>query len=179
MKRAFAIILTLAFSTITGPAQAQQEIRPGLWQHDFDMKSESGEMEKAMREVQQQLESMPPEQRQMMEQMMAKQGVQLGTDTQSVKVCISEETAARGFVPQDNDDCKHEVVERGGNTVKVKFNCTGNPPRSGEGKFTITSPTAFTGNSVIDTTVNGKAERMTVKQTGKWLSSDCGNLKAK
>ena len=59
------------------------------------MKTQGGQMENAMAQMQQQLANMPPEQRKMVEQMMAKQGLGMGNKANSVKVCISKEQAER------------------------------------------------------------------------------------
>lgn len=172
-------ILALLFGVLLATAQANaQEMRPGLWEYSFTMQSQSGELERSMREMQRQLENMPPEQRRMMEQMMADQGMQMGANTQTIRICVSEEQAARGFVPQqDGEDCTQEIVQRSGNTIQYRFNCPGNPPTRGEGELTLVSPTAFKGTAVVNTTVNGQPERMTLEQEGKWLSSDCGALR--
>lgn len=178
MKKPLSMVTLLATLFLGAPLHAQQEeMRPGLWEHSFTIQSQSGEMERALREMQQQLESMPPEQRKMMEQMMTAQGVQMGAGGQSIRVCISKEQAARGMVPQQDGNCRQEIVERRGNTIKFTFQCAGNPPSSGEGEVTFTSPTSYSGKSTFNTTVNGQAERMLMEQSGKWLSYDCGNLK--
>lgn len=178
MKAAIAAITALACASLGGAAHAQaQKMRPGLWEHSFTMKSQSGQMEKAMSEMHQQMAAMPPEQRKMMEQMMAQQGMGVGTPGKSVKVCITKEQAERDEIPQQEGNCTQQVVQRSGNTIKVKFSCAGNPPTSGEGEITFLSPTAYTGKTTVNTTVDGKPERMTMDQTGKWLSGDCGSIK--
>ena len=180
MKKSLTAVAALAAGIVAGQALAEvEQMRHGLWQHTFTMKSQSGDMEKQMREMQQQLAAMPPEQRKMMEQMMASQGMSLGPDSQTVSVCISKEKAARGMVPQQDGDCTQEVTERKGNTVRMSFTCAGNPPSSGESEITFSSPTAYTGKSIVNTTVQGRPERMTVTQTGKWQSYDCGNVRAR
>jgi hypothetical protein len=120
---------------------------------------------------------MPADQRKMVEQMMAAQGVKLGPAGNSLRVCITKEDAALDQVPQYEGDCRQQVVERTGNTVKVKFNCSGDPPSSGEGEVTFLKPTAYTGKATIDTVVAGKPERLNVNQAGKWLADDCGSIK--
>ena len=40
-------------------AGAQTQV-PGLWEHSFNMKSEGGETEEALAEMQQQMAAMPP-----------------------------------------------------------------------------------------------------------------------
>lgn len=180
MKSALTVVAALALSNFTTQAQAEpKQMRPGLWEHSFTMKSQSGETERAMQQMQEQLASMPPEQRKMMEQMMAEQGMQIGRNGQSVRICISEEQAEQGMVPQQDGNCHQEVVSRRGNTVKYRFSCTGSPSSSGEGEMSIISPTAYTGKSMVNTTVQGRKERMTMTQKGKWLNSDCGKLKSR
>lgn len=179
MKTVSAVAATLTFSLLNTPLQAQQQMRSGLWEHSFTMQSQSGEMEKGMREMQQQLSNMPPEQRKMMEQMMASQGMQLGPNGQTVRVCISEEQAAQGMPPQSDSNCRQEVIERKGDTIKFRFHCPGNPPSSGQGEVTFSSPTRYNGKSTISTMVNGQSETVTTVQSGKWLSYECGDLQSK
>lgn len=177
MKTALTLAAALAASTLAAPLHAAPDMRAGLWQHEFSMKSQSGQMEQAMQQMQEQLKNMPPEQRKMMEQMMAERGVELGSDSQRIKVCVSEERAKKGFVPQQDGNCTHEVIEQSGNTTRFKFRCGGPQPSSGEGEVTFSSPTSFHGKAVTTTTINGKPERMEMEQSGRWLSADCGNLK--
>jgi hypothetical protein len=166
-----------AFLLISTPASAQVRMRPGLWEHNFTVKSQSGQMEKAMSDMQQQMASMPPEQRKMVEEMMAKQGMSMGAQGRSVKMCITKEQAERDELPQQDGSCTQQVVQRTSNMIKVKFTCTGQPPASGESEVMFSSPTSYTGKSIVNTTVEGRPERMTMDQTGKWLSADCGNIK--
>lgn len=177
MKQVIAAALVCVSICASATALAQTKMRPGLWEHNFTMKSQSGQMEQAMSEMQKHLASMPPEQRKQMEQMMAQQGMSMGANGRSVRMCITKEQAERDEVPQQDGNCKQQVVQRSANTIKVKFTCTGNPPASGESEVTFAGPTAYTGKSVVDTTVDGKPDRMTMEQRGKWISADCGNIK--
>ncbi|MES2422863.1 MAG: DUF3617 domain-containing protein [Pseudomonadota bacterium] len=161
-------------------AQAQtQKIRPGLWEQGVTMKSQSGQMESAMAQMQQSLASMPPEQRKMMEQMMAQQGLGMGPKGNTVRICISQEQAELDRLPQE-PGCTQTVQRTGPNTLKVAFSCKGskdNPPSSGEGSMTLRSPTAYEGQFRIKTMANGKPEQLDMQQSGKWLSADCGAIK--
>ena len=94
----------------------------------------------------------------------------------TVKVCITKEDAELDYVPQ-KEKCRQKVVERTSNTLKIRFDCPGDPPTSGESEITLLGPKAYTGRTTIDTRVDGKPERMEMSQTGKWLSEDCGNVK--
>jgi hypothetical protein len=177
MKTIIVAAAVCACIVVSGSAFSQTRMRPGLWEHSFTMKSQSGQMEQAMKDMQQQMASMPPEQRKMMEQMMAQQGMSMGSQGRSVRMCITKEQAERDEVPQQEGNCTQQVVQRTANTMKVKFSCTGNPPATGESEVTFASPTAYTGKSIVNTTVDGKPERMTMDQSGKWLAADCGNIK--
>ncbi len=162
-------------------ASQAQSLKPGLWEHNFTMKSNSGEIEKAMAKMKAELAKMPPDQRKMMEQMMAQQGVGMGlgagANANTVKLCISPEQAKNFDLPAGDGKCQQTVTQRGGGTFKATFVCSGPPPSRGESEMTLKSDSAYTGKSVIDTTVQGKPERMNMDVTGKWLSADCGNIK--
>jgi hypothetical protein len=156
---------------LASPAQAAPELRPGLWEHTMEMK---GGMQEAMQQMQKQLENMPPAQRKRMEQMMQGQGIPFANGPQTFKTCLSEETAKRGYVPDKDGRCQHEITEEDGNTLSFEVTCKGNPPSTGHGTYTYHSPTSFSGKSVITTTANGRNQTTTITQSGKWLSSDCG-----
>ena len=179
MKAGILLVLLLALFAVGSQGWAADlKIRPGLWEHTFTMKTQSGEMEQAMSQMQSELANMPPEQRKMMEQMMAAQGVGIGPQGTTVKLCISKEDAARDYVPLNDGDCRQEVIRRTGNTIRFKFNCAGDPPSSGEGEVTFLNQKSYTGKTTINTKVDGKPERMDMTQTGKWLADDCGNIPA-
>lgn len=159
-------------------SSANAAMKPGLWEHSFTMKSESGKVEKALADMQKQMASMPAEQRKMMEEMMAKQGLGIGGKTNAVKVCVSKEQAEKLEFPQhQNDNCKQEVIKRTANSVKMKFNCTGKSVTSGEVDFNLIDSGNYTGKAIITTNHSGKNEQMIMDQKGKWLSADCGNIK--
>lgn len=162
-------------ASVAGGAQAQQKMRPGLWEHHISMKSQSGQMEAAMAEMQKSLASMPPEQRKQMEQMMAQQGVSLGPTGQTVKVCVTKEQAEADHLPQQ-EGCTQKVQRINASTMKVSFSCKGGPdepPSSGEGTVTMQGPTAYSGQFRLTTQNQGKPERIDMTQSGKWLSERC------
>ncbi len=178
MKHLLVVAAAAAGGLVAEPLAAQtQRMRPGLWEHSVTMRTDSGQMEQAMRQMQQQMANLPPEQRKAMERMLASQGMGLGAAPSSVRVCISKEAAERDELPQQSADCRQQLVQRTGDTVKIKFACDGPPPSSGEAEVTFASPTAYTGKAVVDTLVQGKPERIRMEQSGKWLDADCGAIK--
>jgi hypothetical protein len=175
-----AALLTVG-AVLTAQAQttpgAGPRVEAGLWEINIGLKSQTGKAEMAMREAQAYISRLPPEQRKQVEQMMAQQGVRLGTNTSSVKACITKEDAERGEIPQQAGDCTQQVLEKSANSMKVKFSCTTNPPANGEAVVEFQSPTAYTSRGIVDTVVLGQNERVNVEQTGRWLGAECGEVR--
>ena len=143
------------------------------------MKSQSGQLEAAMAQMQKSMASLTPAQRKQMEQAMAQQGVSMGPSGNTVKVCISPEQADLDRIPAQ-EGCTQNVQRTGPNAVAMTFSCKGtqgHPPTTGEGTMTFQGPTAYTGNFKVKTTSNGKPEQIDMVQNGKWLAADCGAIK--
>lgn len=168
----FAAALTLGALQALAQTQA-----PGLWEHSFKMKSQDGELEKGMAEMQKQMAAMPPDQRKQIEQMMASRGLSMGAQGTSVKVCVTKEDVARKAEPQFREGCTQQVVQRSANFMKVKFQCTRPQPMSGEGEMNFISDKAYTGKSTLTSQADGQARQMTMETAGKWLAADCGDVK--
>ena len=172
------VLSAIALIASTGFATAQT-MKPGLWEISNKMSGGSGEMEKGMADMQKQLANMPPEQRKMMEDMMAKQGVAMGAGGgggMSAKVCLTKDMVERNEVATQQGDCQSTNSSRTGNTMKFSFVCA-KPPSSGEGQVTFVSPEAYTMKMAITSTVKGKPEKMNMDATGKFLSAECGSIK--
>lgn len=170
-----SLLVAALAATLCLPVAAQA-LKPGLW--EMSNKMDNPQMNQAMAEMQKQLAAMPPAQRKQMEEMMAKQGVKMGSGAgggMTAQICMTQEMAERGDVPMQQN-CKVTQQSRSGNTTKLAYACT-NPPSSGEGTFTYHGPEAYSSRMVVKTVVQGKAETMTVEGSGKWLKADCGNLK--
>lgn len=170
-------ILATALAVLAASAAAQS-IKPGLWEMNTKM-SGNPQMEQAMAEMQKQLAAMPPEQRKQMEEMMAKQGVKMGPGAgggMAAQVCITKEMAERQEMPMNQAGCKITSQSKTGNVTKMAYACT-NPPSSGEGTYTYHSAESFSSKMVTRTTVQGRAETMTMDGNGKWLKADCGAIK--
>lgn len=160
----------------SGPAgAAPPRLQPGLWEQTQTVKG-GGAMSEALAKAQAQMAAMPPERRKMMEEMMARQGVGLGDSANSVRVCISPAQADSGEMPRLNGRCTHQITQRSGNSMHFSFTCAGSPPSSGEGDFTVLSPTAYSGQMVMTSVVNGQPERVDMSQQGRFISADCGSL---
>jgi Protein of unknown function (DUF3617) len=163
-----------------------QKLTPGLWESTSTMKHQGAEADERMAKMQSQLANMPPAQRKMMEDMMAKRGGSAGGGNAmdmmagkptTTRMCITAEQAARDFAPAHDGRCKTDSTERSGKTVRVKFSCTGEAASSGESEYTLISDKAFTGHVTVNTVRNGKPARMDINSAGKWLADDCGTVK--
>ena len=176
-------VLAIAAMAFASAAGAQSSLKPGLWEINHQMHSSSGEMEKGMAQMQQQLANMPPEQRKKVEEMMASRGMSPGGPSgaggMSMKVCMTKEMVERADVPmqqQGQNDCRTTQQSRSGNTMKFAYTCT-TPPSSGEGEMTYTSSEAYNMKMLVNSTVRGKPEKMNMESSGRWLGADCGSVK--
>jgi len=169
-------IACLLLTPFAGYASAQN-MKPGLWEIATQMQG-SGQTGDVMAKAQKQMENMPPEQRKMMQDMMAKKGVQMGTGGgggMTIKICMTQEMVDRNEVGRQQPGCTQTNSQRSGNTMKFSYSCT-QPPSSGEGTVTFSSPEAYN-MKMATTTVRGNPEKMDMQTSGRWLGSDCGNIK--
>jgi len=185
-SRPAALVLAASLAAVAAlplSAQAQaSHMAPGLWEQTMTMKSSNPEMEAKMAEMQQRLASLPPEQRAMVESQMKSRGMQMGAGGSgtTIRMCVSKEMSEREPTPPKDSRCEHQQMERSGSSVKYKFSCAGQdgqPPTTGEGTFSMTGPNSYTGTSTVNTVVQGKPTLMTSTMSGKWLGSDCGDIK--
>ena len=172
------LALAVSVLILAAAASGAQTIKPGLWEMSTRMAGGSGEMEKLMAESQKHLDAMPPDQRKKMAEMMAKQGINMGTpgSGMSVKLCMTKEMIERNEVIRQEGNCKQTGGQRTGNTMTFAVACT-QPPSTGEGQVTFISPEAYTSKMTIHTTRQGKPESMKMESAGKFLSADCGSIK--
>jgi hypothetical protein len=167
--------LLAAMLAITSPWAAAQKMSPGLWEHTVVMKSQSGRLEQAMKEMQANMASLPPEQRKMMQEMMGRQGVALGANGNSVKVCLSKQDVENDQIPPAQEGCT-QTAKRSGNVWQISFQCSGPPPSSGEGQVTLQGNAGYSGRFNVMTEIDDAPERVQMTTTGKWLSADCGKV---
>lgn len=145
------------------------ELQPGLWEISSQNIQVDGQDLPGMQQMLEQLKNLPPEQRQMMEQMMAQQGVSLGD--QGIRICISaEQLADQAFtMPDLAAGCTHEIVERSAQQWRFTYNC---PDGEGEGLTRFIGDKAFV--SQVQGTQNG--QRSSMESQGRWISTDCGGV---
>ena len=173
LLRSLVVVLPLACA---GAAYAQaQAQKPGLWETKTTLKNPK--MDEMMAQMQGQLASMPPDQRKMVEGMMAQQGVGMSGNAMTGRVCVSKDQAAAGGVPHTDPNCQQKELSRTSNSVKYAYTCTGKDAGSGTGEFTMNSPASWSMRSTSDHMVDGKPEHVEMSVVGTWLADDCGSVK--
>lgn len=174
-------------------------MKPGLWEHTFKLTEGSmgaitgvqqEQAGQAVEEMKRQMANLPPEQRKMMEDMMAKQGIkisdkgiempsqnlQISKDGTTVKVCVTQAQIDTGDLPQP-ENCEQNIIQISANIFKTTFVCKGEHPVRGEGQIAFQGDKAYTGTTKVVTEVNKEMKTIEGIQSGKWLSSDCGSVK--
>jgi hypothetical protein len=89
---------------------------------------------------------------------------------------VTKEMAERKEIPSQRGDCKTTRQQVTGNKMTMAFTCT-NPPSSGEGEVTFQGPEDYHMKMVVNTTLQGRPEKMNMDGTGRWLAASCGDIK--
>jgi hypothetical protein len=165
------VVLAAGLAALAAPVFAAPGMKPGLWEFTSQMHSPDGKMEQAMAQAQKQMAAMPPEQRKMVEDMMAKHGVSMNGSGVTAKVCVTKEMAARNEAPvQTKGNCTTTRSPMVGNTMKMHFTCT-NPASAGDGEITFQGDNAYH----MHMTMTGK-QAMSMDADGHYLGSACGSI---
>lgn len=170
----FAPALLIA-GLLAGASHAQT-MKPGLW--EFKQTPQLDPSRKAqMEQAQKAMDNMPPERRAMIEQMMAKNGVNVNMagGVITVKTCITKEQAERNFAPVSTQGNCTQESKRSGSTIQTHFVCT-DPASEGDATITLRGNEGFTNDVTVRTQRQGKAETTKVSGEGRWLGADCGNV---
>lgn len=169
--------LVAVLAAALAAAAGAQTMKPGLWEVTQSTHSTDARTQQSLSQMQQQMANMSPEQRKMVEEMMARQGVKMDpAGGVTAKVCMTREMVENNDLPSQQGDCKTTRQSRSGNTMKFFLMCV-NPPSAGEGQVTLTSPEAYTMKVVVTSQSQAKPQKMTMEGSGKWLAPDCGNVK--
>jgi Protein of unknown function (DUF3617) len=189
---------------VAAPALTSAQLQPGLWevtgkiqggnnpaaQVQMQNQKMTEEQRKAaasavsamppemLAKLQAQMASMPPEQRKSMQAALdvMKNTTVASDGTSTFKMCFTKEMIAKQSVFGQNGKCLHKPEPLVGNTQKFTLTCT-DPASTGEGTITFQSPTAYFGSLKLSSLQNGKSELMVINNTGKFISSNCGDVK--
>lgn len=160
-------------------AQAEPHLRPGLWEETVTVKSDNAQANAAMEQMRARMASMPPEQREAMEKMMASHGIGIGAGApNTIRVCVTKEQADRGFKPEDNGHCTRNNVSTSGNTTSFDFACKSEHGSvTGHGSFAAQGDTAFTAATTADNVGPKMTMHIQSDIAGRFVSTDCGDVK--
>lgn len=170
---AAAVVTASLLSTAAFADKINIDMAPGLWENSFEIEA-SGQIGAALREAQKYMANMPEADRKMMEAMLQQQGISVSSNLTVVKACITQEQIDGGELPQAESGCEQNLEQTGKNSFRVSFDC---PQGKGSGEMRLLDRKHYTGELAMVSTVGGAApETVNVKQSGKWLSADCGEL---
>lgn len=149
-------------------AQAQPEMKPGLW----EVQVNSPEFDAMRRQLREQLAGMPPAQRAEMEKMMNAQGGGLMSGG-PMKVCHTAESLKKSqdTIPGDSQGCTVKPSSKG-NRFTFTLSCPDG--RTGHGEF-VHAGESYKG--FVETVEPGTGRKMRMEHVGRWVGSDCGNVK--
>jgi Protein of unknown function (DUF3617) len=168
----FSVIITCAFLGATIGAYAQTApIKPGLWQ----VRSEREVNGQKAPEMSDRMKNMSPEQRAQFEAMMKAHG--MATDASGAhQVCYTKENLDRSAWADQAMDCKATFSSQSGSFWKWHTSCpTMKIEADGEATFPNSENYTVKSSSVLKR--GDKTQTSTNTMTGKWLSSDCGDVK--
>ena len=118
------VCLVLALAGVMPSALAQMAMKPRLWENeraDAVWQRPDGGCDGADAKPDGQL---PPDQRKMMQDMMAKQGVGVGAQPEhGARLRQPAEAAARGEMPASDGKCQQTITQRSATGMKFSFNC--------------------------------------------------------
>jgi hypothetical protein len=159
------------------PALAQ-DMKPGLWESTNTVGSSDSQMQAAISGIREQIANMSPEQRQSVQQLLQKNGVQLDVGAGGAlrtTMCVTPEMIARREVPMQQGDCSYKMTPLGANRLHVNFSCT-RPHASGEGEMTVDSPTRYHARMTIHNQ-DQPAQAVDMDVSGRWVAASCGNVR--
>jgi hypothetical protein len=154
-------------------AFAQDNRKPGLWETSVTMQMPG------MAIPEDRLAKMTPEQRAQVEAMMSSR-MGRGAQPISTRSCETAETLKREqtYGQDKNKTCKATTVSATGSKRVIQISCATENVKS-EGTMTVEMPDPehFAGTMVMHVNTQGRSMDTTQKISGKWLGSDCGDVK--
>lgn len=165
--------LSAAALLLAASAVQAEEMLPGLWEFASDDIEVDGMQMPGVEEMVEQMKNLPPDERGVMEEMLAAQGVQLGA--RGMRICLSEAQVQSRKLPfQDEPGCSQEITEQTDSLWAFTFQC---PDARGKGKTRLISEREVASVIESDYRVGTQQGSSRMQSRGKWLSADCGALK--
>lgn len=165
--------LCLASALLFTAAAQAAPILPGLWEFTSQDLQVDGQQMPGMQEMLEQLQNLPPEQRQMMEGMLAQQGMQLGG--QGMRICLSQAQVDAEKLPfSDDPACTQRITERSDTRWTFSFEC---PDARGQGETRFVSEREFVTRLETEQRAEGMPRSTQLESRARWLGEDCGSLR--
>lgn len=122
------------------------------------------------------LANMPPEQRAKIEAALQNQN-----KPHVSKTCLTADQLQRGFALRDKESlktCKKTVLKSTSEVLDVRVECAGERTTVGNIHYEAVDPETI--QATIDLVMSNGKQSMTMRNNmrGKWLSADCGDVKA-
>lgn len=199
------VALSSSANVVAEPA-VKLNMTPGLWEQkitamDDDLRRTLTEQAEAARQaqaemyqqMQQRMQTLSPEQREQMEDMLSAQGINLSEDDPGLpmedyvssmlsvtKTCVTQAQIDDGFRPEMEDGCESDVQQLGSNRFTISTQCRsegGGDPGIYKGEFEMLGPKAYRGIMQFNAAEAGGVATGEIKLEGRWLGEDCGNVK--
>jgi hypothetical protein len=183
MKKFLPKFFALVLFSLTAVAAADNfNIKPGLWETTTSSQSQG-------------TPAIPPEQQAQMEKMRASMSPEMRAKIEAAqkkansgaphvqKSCVTKEDLNKPLAfdsGRADGNCTKTVLKSTSNAQEVRIDCSSDRYKStGIARFTAPNPETFNGTIESTLTPVGKGAPITVKTSasGKWLGSDCGDVK--
>lgn len=152
---------------VSAMAHSAFQLKPGLWEVQTTT-SVDGKQINAGQKMNEAMQKMSPAQRKQMEKMMGSKGVGFGEN--GVKVCHATATVEDSIVNDPKNNCEIKDKKELSDGVKFNIQCKNG---SGTAEYHRVSDTSYKGFNEFQTEKGSSRTEF----TGKFVSSDCGNVK--
>ena len=170
------LVPILFLSLLAAPALAG-DMKAGLWEVKTTKQIIDGQdMQAQMRQMQQQMANLPPEQRKQMETMMGRQGMSMGPGGVT-RMCIGEELAKRETPMIDHEGrCQPTKMSRSGSTTRYEYDCAIEGRRTqGKGESTVSGNSISTRMDAVTMDSSGR-HTMQMESQMTYLGPDCRGM---
>jgi hypothetical protein len=169
------LMTALAACALAAPASAQGlAANTGLW----EMTTDGGAPIQMPQIPADQLAKMTPQQQAMIQQGMAAASA-MSAKPITRKVCVTQTMLDNGYNPDSkNHRCTRTVTTHTSSVLEFALSCPGDHPTTGTVHIEATSAETLTG--IVDMTLvtkDGASIPIHRTMQGKWLGSDCGDVK--
>ena len=161
--------------TATHAASIGLDVKTGLWEMTSTGKTKGAPASMLPAEA---LEHLSAGQRAMINSAMS-EGMKHVDKRRVSKQCVTEKTLKRGIKLDDKpaSDCKETLASNTAKVMEMRLQCSGETRGNGTYRFEAVSREEVRGTMTM--TVSSGSDTMTMKRVmnGRWLGSDCGNVK--